>query len=175
RVIHKDKSVISRKTLEQIAGNPHARQWKSDQQAAAPKKKAAAPKKKGVTAKTPAGKAKTPATGKAAVRKPSADISLPAAGRRAPMPKDLSPMLATLVDKPFDKAGWSYEIKWDGYRALAYLKKGKVELRSRNNKSFEKYYPLYEVFSHWTVDAVLDGEIVVLNEKGTSNFNALQN
>jgi bifunctional non-homologous end joining protein LigD len=84
-------------------------------------------------------------------------------------------MLATLVDKPFDEEGWSYEIKWDGYRALAYLKKGKVELRSRNNKSFEKYYPLYDLFKTWTIDAVLDGELVVLNDQGQSNFNALQN
>ncbi|HMI61677.1 MAG TPA: non-homologous end-joining DNA ligase, partial [Puia sp.] len=97
------------------------------------------------------------------------------AGRKAPMPKDISPMLATLVDKPFDEAGWSYEIKWDGYRALAYLQKGKVELRSRNNKSFEKYYPLYDILSKWTINAVLDGEIVVMNDKGQSNFNALQN
>lgn len=95
--------------------------------------------------------------------------------RKAPMPSDISPMLATLIVKPFDEAGWSYEIKWDGYRALAYLKKGTAELRSRNNKSFEKYYPLYDVFSKWTINAVLDGEIVVLNEKGESDFSALQN
>jgi len=111
-----------------------------------------------------------------ALKKASANLTLPPnAGRKTPMPKDISPMLATLVDHPFDEAGWSYEIKWDGYRALAYLKKGKVELRSRNNKSFEKYYPLYDVFSKWTISAVLDGEIVVMNDKGQSNFNALQN
>jgi bifunctional non-homologous end joining protein LigD len=79
------------------------------------------------------------------------------------------------VDKPFDDAGWSYEIKWDGYRALAYLKKGTVELRSRNNKSFEKYYPIYDELKKWTIDALVDGEIVVLNEKGQSNFGDLQN
>lgn len=128
-VTDKDKSVISRKTLEQIAGNPRAR----------------------------------------------ANIALPATGRKAPMPKDLAPMLATLVDKPFDKAGWSYEIKWDGYRALGYLKKGKVELRSRNNKSFVKYYPVYDALKAWSINAVVDGELVVLNEKGESNFNQLQN
>ncbi|HET6226197.1 MAG TPA: DNA ligase, partial [Bacteroidia bacterium] len=51
-------------------------------------------------------------------------------------PKDLTPMLATLVDKPFDQSGWIYEVKWDGYRALGFINKGKVELKSRNNKSF---------------------------------------
>lgn len=151
-VIEKDKSVISHKTLEQIAGNPRAKQWKSDREEAAPKK--ASPKK-------------------TAAKK--AAIAVPVTGRKAPMPKDLSPMLATLVDKPFDKAGWSYEIKWDGYRALGYLKKGKVELRSRNNKSFEKYYPVYEALKEWKIDALVDGELVVLNEKGQSNFNELQN
>jgi bifunctional non-homologous end joining protein LigD len=84
-------------------------------------------------------------------------------------------MLATLVDKPFDETGWSYEVKWDGYRAIAYLRKGKVEVRSRNNKSFnEKFYPIYHALEEWKVDAVVDGEIVVLNEKGLSNFSHLQ-
>ncbi len=169
-VIDKDKSVISRKTLEQIADNPRARHWKSD-------RKAAAPKKKGAAAKEPAAPKKkgTAAKGPAAVKEPKTPLTGKTGGRKAPMPKDLAPMLATLVDKPFDKAGWSYEIKWDGYRALGYLKKGKVELRSRNNKSFEKYYPVYDALKAWAIDAVVDGELVVLNEKGESNFNKLQN
>ncbi|HXB08058.1 MAG TPA: DNA ligase D [Puia sp.] len=110
-----------------------------------------------------------------ATDQPLPDVFLPSSGRKAPMPKDLSPMLATLVDRPFDEAGWSYEIKWDGYRALAYLKKGKVELRSRNNKSFEKYYPIDDELKKWPINALADGEIVVLNEKGQSDFGALQN
>jgi bifunctional non-homologous end joining protein LigD len=91
------------------------------------------------------------------------------------MPKDLSPMLATLVDQPFDDAGWSYEIKWDGYRALAYCKKNEVALRSRNDKSFDKYYPVLNALKAWKINALVDGELVVLNDKGESNFNKLQN
>ena len=84
-------------------------------------------------------------------------------------------MLATLVDKPFDEEGWSYEVKWDGYRAISYVRDGDVEIRSRNNKSFnEKFYPIYNALQQWKVDAVVDGEIVVLNEKGLSNFGNLQ-
>ncbi len=54
--------------------------------------------------------------------------------KKTPIPQDLKPMLATLVDKPFDEPGWLYEVKWDGYRALVYLNNGEVEMRSRNNK-----------------------------------------
>ena len=85
-------------------------------------------------------------------------------------------MLATLVDKPFDEPGWLYEVKWDGYRAIIYLKNGEVEMRSRNNKSFnEKFYAIYNALQQWKINAVLDGEIIVINEKGISNFSNLQN
>lgn len=84
-------------------------------------------------------------------------------------------MLATLADKPFDQAGWQYEIKWDGYRALAFMNKREVELRSRNNKSFnEKFYPVYEAVQQWGLQAVVDGEIAVINEAGQSDFSQLQ-
>lgn len=97
-------------------------------------------------------------------------------GRKAPMPKDLQPMLATLVDKPIEEPGWAYEIKWDGYRTLVYLDNGKVSLRSRNNKSFdEKFYPVFQAMKKWKVRAVLDGEIIVATDKGISNFGDLQN
>src|SRR5438105_2910480 len=97
-------------------------------------------------------------------------------GKKAPFPKRVQPMLATLVDKPFDEPGWLYEIKWDGYRAIAMLNKGKVSLISRNNKTFnEKFYPLYETLKNWKIDAVIDGEIAVLNENGVSDFGSLQN
>ncbi len=92
------------------------------------------------------------------------------------IPKNIKPMLATLVDKPFDEDGWLYEIKWDGYRAIAYLNKGEVEMQSRNNKSFnEKFYAVYDALKQWKINAVLDGEIIVVNDKGISNFGDLQN
>src|SRR6478735_484179 len=91
-------------------------------------------------------------------------------------PNNLIPMLATLVDKPFDEEGWVYEVKWDGYRTLAYLNKGTVEMRSRNNKSFnEKFYAIYNALQQWKINAVLDGEIMVINDEGISNFGNLQN
>ena len=95
--------------------------------------------------------------------------------KKSKIPKLIKPMLATLVDKPFDEEGWLYEIKWDGYRAVAYLNNGKVELKSRNNKSFnEKFYPLFEALKKWEVDAIVDGEIIVANIEGISDFSSLQ-
>jgi bifunctional non-homologous end joining protein LigD len=84
-------------------------------------------------------------------------------------------MLATLVDAPFDDAGWMYEVKWDGYRALSFLHNGILEIRSRNNKSFDdKFYPVFNALQQWNINVVIDGEIVVLDEKGQSDFGSLQ-
>ncbi|MEP6594803.1 MAG: DNA ligase D [Ginsengibacter sp.] len=97
-------------------------------------------------------------------------------GNKTPFPEDIKPMLATLVDKPFDEPGWLYEVKWDGYRSIIYLNNGNVDMRSRNNKDFnKKFYSVYNVLQKWKINAVLDGEIMVLNEEGVANFGNLQN
>ena len=96
-------------------------------------------------------------------------------GTKAPLPKDIKPMLATLVEQAVDEAGWVYEVKWDGYRAIGYLNEGAVEIRSRNNKSFnEKFYPVFDALKKWKINAVIDGEIIVVNEKGVPDFSDLQ-
>ncbi|MES2704884.1 MAG: DNA ligase D [Bacteroidota bacterium] len=98
-----------------------------------------------------------------------------AAGKATEQPADIAPMLATLVSEPIDAPGWLYEVKWDGYRALAYVSKSGVELRSRNNKSFnDKFYPVFDALSEWNTDVILDGEIVVLDKNGLADFGALQ-
>ncbi|RYY39767.1 MAG: DNA ligase D [Chitinophagaceae bacterium] len=98
-----------------------------------------------------------------------------AAERRSDMPRNLKPMLATLTDDAFSDPDWQFEIKWDGYRALAYVEPGKVGLRSRNNLSFnEAYAPIVDALRGWNVPAVLDGEIVVLDEEGRADFSGLQ-
>ncbi len=85
-------------------------------------------------------------------------------------------MLAVLVDQPFDDENWIFEIKWDGYRAIAELNNGKVNLYSRNNNSFnQKYKPIVSALESIDTDMVLDGEIVVLDEEGRSDFHSLQN
>ena len=93
----------------------------------------------------------------------------------SPMPQNLKPMLAGISDEPFNNKDWQYEIKWDGYRSLVYLAGAKVEMRSRNNLSFnEKYKPLHMALQSWGINAVIDGEVVVLDEEGHADFEALQ-
>ncbi|GAA4331517.1 DNA ligase D [Mucilaginibacter gynuensis] len=107
------------------------------------------------------------------------DIDVKAILKAAPKSKvsaNVKPMKATLVDEPFDEPGWLFEVKWDGYRAVAVLdKKDGAQLISRNNLPFEKYYPINEKLKSWSMNAVLDGELLVLNEKGISDFGAMQN
>ncbi|RYF86116.1 MAG: hypothetical protein EON98_04605, partial [Chitinophagaceae bacterium] len=96
--------------------------------------------------------------------------------RRSPMPHRLPPMLASTVEQPFNDADWQFEIKWDGYRTLAYLSSGKVDLRSRNQLSLcAKFTEVAEALAKWPVNAVVDGEVVVLSENGRADFGALQN
>lgn len=87
----------------------------------------------------------------------------------------ISPMLAVLTKTPFDRKGWIFEIKWDGYRALAFKDKD-VRLVSRNQKSFNSRYPtIVNALKKLKGTFVIDGEIVVLDNKGRSNFQLLQN
>ncbi|KOS05433.1 DNA ligase [Flavobacterium akiainvivens] len=152
----KDKSVISKKTLEQLAKtskNIYGQKPAESQQEKLEKKVDTSEKPQELQAN-----------------------DLLKKGKKSKMLTEVKPMLATLVNEPFDSPGWSYEVKWDGYRALAYVNKGKTELLSRNIKSFtEKYYPIAAVMDSWSINAVFDGEILVIGKDGKANFSALQN
>ena len=164
-ILLKDKSVLSKKTIAQMEKKPAQVYGQKagktvPEEPAAVEKVSKAIEKKSETVK-PAG------TGlksllKKAVKKPFSD--------------HLKPMLATLVNEAFDEEGWLYEIKWDGYRAVAFMNKKKLELKSRNDKSFnDKFYPVYDALKAWNINAIVDGEVVVVSEKGAANFGALQN
>lgn len=91
------------------------------------------------------------------------------------MPHSINPMYATLVDKPFDHSDWLFEIKWDGFRAIAEVD-GDVLLYSRYHQPFNQRFPLIvEHLKKITKQAIFDGEIVALDKKGKSHFQALQN
>lgn len=119
---------------------------------------------------------KSPAPAKKAAGKIKAAVSSPNEKDKTAMPQNIVPMLATLVNEPFDDKDWIFEIKWDGYRAVAYCNENDVALVSRNLKTFtEKYSPVATALSDLKLNAILDGEIVAVNEKGLANFQALQN
>jgi bifunctional non-homologous end joining protein LigD len=96
--------------------------------------------------------------------------------KRAPMPTAIYPMLATAIEEPFDSPDWLFEIKWDGYRAIAFIEKRGLRLVSRNQNDLTAQYPdlsdLPDAVNAKTV--ILDGEIVVLDEHGRASFSLMQ-
>ncbi len=93
-----------------------------------------------------------------------------------PMPHGVHPMLATPVGAPFDHPDWVFEVKWDGYRAVAEVRDGEVALYSRNLLPLnEKFSPIVAELRTFGFEAVLDGEIVVVDDRGAPDFQRLQN
>ena len=91
--------------------------------------------------------------------------------------RDYVPMLATLAEKVPTERGWLFEVKWDGYRALAYLEGGEVTLRSRRgNDMTQRFGPIARALARAvrTPNCVLDGEVCALDESGRSSFSAMQ-
>lgn len=166
-ILKKDKSVISDKTLLQVEKTT------DNFYGASTEKKKAAKKAKPEASAEP--KAKTVKAAPKA-KKQKATKAVPEDAPEKPFPTKLTPMLTTLVDQPFDREGWIYEVKWDGYRTVAFINGEETELKSRNDKTFnEKFYPVYEAVKAWGIRAVIDGEIVVAGENGVSSFGSLQN
>jgi bifunctional non-homologous end joining protein LigD len=92
-----------------------------------------------------------------------------------PMPHAIQPMLATLVKEPFDHPDWIFEVKWDGYRAVAEIRDDGVSLYSRNGISLDKkFFPIVEALRKLRFDAVLDGEIIIADDQGRPDFQMLQ-
>jgi bifunctional non-homologous end joining protein LigD len=103
------------------------------------------------------------------------DFSSAASKKNIKVAHAVKPMLAHEIDKPFSNDDWIFEIKWDGYRAIAELEGNDVQLYSRNATSYnEKYLPIVKELQKLNLHAVLDGEVVVLDEEGHADFNKLQ-
>jgi bifunctional non-homologous end joining protein LigD len=89
----------------------------------------------------------------------------------------IPPMLLLRSEKlPDDLARWEYQLKFDGYRAIAFKTGGKIHLRSRNDNDFTMRYPaVVRGLANMPDDTVVDGEVVAIDEEGRPSFNALQN
>jgi bifunctional non-homologous end joining protein LigD len=91
--------------------------------------------------------------------------------------RDYAPMLATLSDRLPTGRDWLYEVKWDGFRTIAYLRGGDVLLRSRRDQDLnERFAAVVRAIPKAlrTTDCVLDGEVCALDENGRPSFSALQ-
>jgi bifunctional non-homologous end joining protein LigD len=96
--------------------------------------------------------------------------------KKAPMPARMAPMLASISERAFSDPNWLFEIKWDGVRALVWIEDGELTLRARSGSDITSQYPelagLKEAFT--ARQAIIDGEIAVLDERGHSDFEKLQ-
>ena len=91
------------------------------------------------------------------------------------IPTAVKPMLATLAEQPFDRPNWLFEIKWDGFRAIAEIDR-EIKLYSRSGQDFSQKYPeIAQGLKAIKNTAVLDGEIVAVDEAGKPHFQLLQN
>ena len=97
--------------------------------------------------------------------------------RSGPMPSELSVTLAKIADKPFSDPNWLFEIKWDGIRTVAYIDQGEVRLFSRSKRDVTAEFPEFKDLARYVRGgaAILDGEIVTLDDNGRSDFQKLQN
>lgn len=123
-----------------------------------------------------ASKTRKKTSSSSAVLVSAASVSKLAGARKAPMPAAIHPMLATPVEKPFDDPEWLFEIKWDGYRAVAFIEDGKSRLVSRNQNDLTSQYPELQELPTFVKarSAVLDGEVVALDAEGRSSFSLMQ-
>jgi bifunctional non-homologous end joining protein LigD len=96
--------------------------------------------------------------------------------RPAPMPKSITPMMATAVTKAPEGRRWIYEIKWDGIRAVCFIENGRVRMISRNGNSYDRQFPELTVMPNYVraETAIVDGEIAVLDANGRASFSEIQ-
>jgi bifunctional non-homologous end joining protein LigD len=177
------ESVATGLSLEEIAADPE-RVWQSNREQPASRiasfKDRIAAKATRAGAK-PAKKAarKALAVAEAAKEEIASGIDPSAieGARKAPMPAKIEPQLATLVEAVPKGEEWVHEIKFDGYRCLCHVKDGECRVITRNGKDWtDRFAPVARAAGDLPVrQAILDGEVVVLDPNGTTSFQALQN
>jgi bifunctional non-homologous end joining protein LigD len=144
-ILLKDKSVKSKLTIDQMAEKAGAHVWHSNRES---------------------------------TKEKTSEVSiddLKKQGIKKAIPKSVKPMLCTLTKEVVPDEDYLYEVKWDGYRIISYIEKGKVRMESRSALDYtKKYPPVAKALKELGHDAVIDGEVVVFNEEGKPDFDALQ-
>ena len=208
-----DTSILTDRTMAEIAGDKSSAEWKSSRPASRRRVKAAwladaiaraDSKRKALTAenaedaekgngKNQRRAARSPsqasasdiapenATSKSRSKKSSANSASSAANALAgeeqrPTPTVIHPMLATSAAKAFNDPDWLFEIKWDGYRAVAFIEGGRVRLVSRNQNDLTAQFAELKSLPQFVKAgrAILDGEIVALDDEGRPSFSLMQ-
>jgi bifunctional non-homologous end joining protein LigD len=181
-----DSSVLSKRSMAKIAGDADSAEWTSSKKVSRGGVKAgwlaesiaradrSKSKSKAITTEaTEVHRGKSSADTKS---KPSSVVKDLAGVAKRPMPSSIQPMLASVVEKPFDDPDWLFEIKWDGYRAIAFIDNGGARLVSRNQNDLTPRYPELRELGKFikAKTAILDGEVVVLDDQGRSSFSLMQ-
>jgi bifunctional non-homologous end joining protein LigD len=200
-----ETSVLTDRTMAEIAGDKGSAEWTSSRPATRGKLKAAwladavaraDKKRKALTTEreedTEKSKKKKSAAGRRAIagaaspsktKSKKSSVSpvssvvknLPGAIEK-PMPAKIRPMLATPIDEPFDNPAWLFEIKWDGYRAIAFIEDSSIRLVSRNHNDLTGQFSELRELPKFVKarNAILDGEIVAIDEQGRPSFSLMQ-
>lgn len=185
-----DTSVLSGKTMAQIAGAEDSAEWQSSKKASRGGAKAAW--LADTLAKLDKKKVKTKAKTTKATKEHEEDATqdnesssatpdsslvknLKGAVKRA-MPSAIQPMLASITEDPFNSPDWLFEVKWDGYRVVSFIENGQVRMLSRNQNDLGPRYPELRELPKLIKarSAILDGEVVVLDEQGRPSFSLMQ-
>ncbi|HTZ83134.1 MAG TPA: non-homologous end-joining DNA ligase, partial [Candidatus Acidoferrales bacterium] len=201
-----DESVLSKRSMDDIAGDARSREWTSSRPAGRGKLKAAwladavrkldqkkkektgpqhrgrggAEGKKEVKAESlnaaPIPEKSAPSNGTKSPKSSASPALLSSKPVKRPMPTSISPMLAESIEKPFDSPEWLFEIKWDGYRAVAFIQNGSVRLVSRNQNELTARYPELKDMPAVVKakNAIIDGEVVALDGEGKPSFSLMQ-
>lgn len=180
-VEERPESVASGKVIEEIAGAPRARVWNSNRDSGEEPSPTPTPTPSGKgRAGKPAPRAASPKPARRSTTTKAVALPDPASlagARREPMPRDARPQLATLVPEAPEGSDWLHEIKYDGYRVLARIERGRVSLITRGGLDWtDRFETVAKALRSLPVkQAILDGEVAVVLEDGSTSFQALQN